>query len=154
MTSSRQSIARAALLLAVIVAVDQITKALVRGSVAVGDENAVFPGVQIVHVLNRGVAFGALSGKPIVMVVVLLALTGLVIWFALHSRRAYVWIPTGMLLGGAIGNIIDRVHAGAVTDFIKIPLWPAFNVADMSIVFGVIALLWVLERRDAADEPA
>jgi signal peptidase II len=154
MTSSRQSISRAALLLAAIVAVDQVTKALIRSSVAVGDENAVFPGVQIVHVLNRGVAFGALSGKPIVMVVVLLALAGLVTWFALHSRRAYVWIPTGMLLGGAIGNIIDRVHAGAVTDFIKIPLWPAFNVADMSIVFGVLVLLWVLERRDAADEPA
>lgn len=140
--------------MAAIVAVDQLTKALVRGSVDVGDEDAVFPGIQIVHVLNRGVAFGALSGKPIVMVIVLLALAGLVTWFALHSTRPYVWIPTGMLLGGAVGNIIDRIRDGAVTDFIKIPLWPAFNVADMAIVFGVIALLWVLERDDGADDTA
>jgi signal peptidase II len=54
-------------------------------------------------------------------------------------------VPTGLLIGGAVGNLIDRVANGAVTDFIKLPLWPAFNVADMSITFGVLALLWVLE---------
>lgn len=140
--------------MAAILAVDQLTKALVRADVDIGDENAVFPGVQIVHVLNRGVAFGALAGKPIVMVIVLIALAGLVLWFALHSTRPYVWIPTGMLLGGAVGNIFDRVRDGAVTDFIKIPLWPAFNLADVAIVTGVITLLWVLERGDdGADEP-
>lgn len=148
------AVSRAALLLAAIVAVDQLTKALVRGGIALGDEDGIFPGVQLVHVRNRGVAFGALSGKPIVMIIVLAALAGLVVWFATHSRRPYVWIPTGMLLGGALGNIIDRVRDGAVTDFIKLPLWPAFNVADMAIVFGVLALLWVLERGDGADEPA
>jgi signal peptidase II len=152
--SRGQSISRAAVLLAAIIAVDQLTKAIVRGSVTPGDENAVFPGVQIVHVLNRGVAFGALSGRSIVMVIVLLALAGLVVWFVLHGTRPYVWIPTGMLLGGALGNIIDRIRDGAVTDFVKIPLWPAFNVADVSITFGVLALLWVLERGDGADEPA
>jgi signal peptidase II len=151
--SRAHSISRAALLLAAIVAVDQVTKAIVRANVAVGDENAVFPGVEIVHVRNRGVAFGALSGHSAVMIVVLVALAGLVIWFLLHSNRPYVWIPTGMLLGGALGNVIDRVRADAVTDFIKIPLWPAFNVADMSITFGVLTLLWVLERRDGADHP-
>ena len=52
---------------------------------------------------------------------------------------------TGLLIGGAIGNLIDRVAHDAVTDFIKLPHWPAFNVADMSITFGVLALLWVLE---------
>jgi signal peptidase II len=154
MVRSGQSISRAGLLLAAILAVDQVTKALVRSGVDPGEENGVFPGVQIVHVLNRGVAFGALSGKPIVMIIVLVALAGLVTWFALHSTRVYVWIPTGMLLGGALGNIVDRVRDGAVTDFIKLPLWPAFNVADMAIVFGVLTLLWVLERGDGADEPA
>ena len=147
---------RAGLLLSSVVALDQITKALVRSGITVGDENGVFPGVQLVHVKNKGVAFGALSGKPAVMIIVLAALGGLVIWFALHSRRRYVWIPTGLLLGGAIGNILDRVRDGAVTDFIKIPLWPAFNVADMAITFGVLALLWVLERGDGdgAEQPA
>ena len=50
-----------------------------------------------------------------------------------------------MLVGGAIGNLIDRVGSGSVIDFIKLPAWPAFNVADISITFGVLALLWVLE---------
>jgi signal peptidase II len=152
--ASAQSISRAGLLLAAIVAVDQVAKALVRAGVSRGEENGVFPGLEIVHVRNRGVAFGALSGESVVMVVVLLALAGLVVWFALHSRRAHVWIPTGMLLGGAVGNIIDRVRDGAVTDFIKLPLWPAFNIADVSIVLGVLALLWVLERGDGAEQPA
>jgi signal peptidase II len=154
MSASAQSISRAGLLLAAVVAVDQVTKALVRGGVALGDEDGVFPGVQIVHVRNRGVAFGALSGKPVVMVIVLLALAGLAVWFAFHSRRAYVWLPTGLLLGGALGNVIDRLRDGAVTDFIKLPAWPAFNIADVSIVAGVLALLWVLERGDGADDPA
>ncbi len=56
-----------------------------------------------------------------------------------------------MLLGGSIGNIIDRVRDGAVTDFVKLPAWPAFNVADMSITFGVLVLLWVVEQRGGAD---
>ena len=152
---SGRSFGRAALLLAVVVALDQVSKALVRNNVAVGDENSVFLGINIVHVKNKGVAFGALSGKPIVMVIVVAALAGLLIWFFLHSRRRYVWIPTGLLLGGAIGNIIDRVSHGEVTDWIKLPLWPAFNIADVAITAGVITLLWVLERRDdGAEQPA
>ena len=61
----------------------------------------------------------------------------LVVYFATHLDKPLVWLPTGMLLGGALGNIIDRVRDGAVTDFIKLPGWPAFNVADISITFGV-----------------
>lgn len=148
MSVTAQSFSRAGLLLSSVVALDQFTKALVRSGIGVGDENGVFPGVQLVHVKNKGVAFGALSGKPIVMIIVLAALAGLVIWFALHSRRRYVWVPTGLLLGGALGNILDRVRDGAVTDFVKVPLWPAFNIADMAISFGVLSLLWVLERKD------
>ena len=144
----------AALLLAGIVALDQITKRLVQNGIDEGDSDNVFIGVNLVHVRNKGVAFGALSGQPIVMAIVIAALAGLLIWFFAHSRRPYVWVPTGLLLGGAVGNILDRVRDGAVTDFIKLPAWPAFNIADMAITFGVLALLWVLERGDAADEPA
>jgi signal peptidase II len=153
-TRPAQSFSRAGLLLAVVVVVDQLAKRLVQSGITPGDEDGIFPGLQLVHVKNRGVAFGALSGKPVVMVIVALALAGLVVWFALHSRRRFVWIPTGLLLGGALGNIIDRVRDGGVTDFIKLPLWPAFNIADMAITFGVLTLLWVLERGDGADEPA
>jgi signal peptidase II len=154
LTSRSGSFGRALALLVGVVAVDQAAKALVRHGIAEGDSNAVFPAIQLVHVRNKGVAFGALSGKPAVMIIVLIALGGLLVWFGLHSRRDHVWIPTGLLLGGALGNIIDRVRDGAVTDFIKLPLWPAFNIADMAITFGVLALLWVLEGGGDAPERA
>ena len=57
-----------------------------------------------------------------------------------------MWLPTGLLIGGAAGNLIDRVRIGAVTDFVKFPHFPAFNVADICITFGVIVLIVVLER--------
>lgn len=154
MPTPAQSVSRASLLLGLVLALDQVSKALVRATVEPGDRDPILPGVNLVHVRNEGVAFGLLSGQPIVLVIVAVALTGLVAWFAFHLRRPHVWIPTGMLLGGALGNVIDRLREGAVTDFIKLPLWPAFNVADIAIVFGVLALLWVLERSDAPDGSA
>jgi signal peptidase II len=142
---------RVALVAAGVVALDQATKALVRATVDEGERIAVVPGVEIVHTRNTGVAFGALSGGgAVVTLVVALALALLLVYFATHVRRPLFWLPTGMLLGGAIGNVIDRARGGGVTDFVQIPLnFPAFNVADMSITFGVLILLYVLERDDA-----
>jgi signal peptidase II len=143
---------RVALVAAGVVALDQATKALVRATVDQGDREAVFPGVEIVHTRNTGVAFGALAGGgAVVTVVIVIALAALLAYFATHVRRPLVWLPTGMLLGGAIGNVIDRARSGAVTDFVQLPLgFPPFNVADMSITFGVVVLLYVLERHDEA----
>jgi signal peptidase II len=144
--------ARAAIVLAVVVGVDQLTKHTVAVSRAADEGRSVFLGVRLVRVHNHGVAFGFFSGGgTIVLVFTLLALGAVVAYFAMRPERPWLWLPTGMLIGGAIGNLIDRLVHGAVTDFIKLPLWPAFNVADMSITFGVLALLWVLEgpRRHA-----
>jgi signal peptidase II len=142
---------RATAVTAVVVAIDQATKALVRAHVALGDRDGVVPGVDIVHVRNKGVAFNQFAGGgALVSVIVGAALIALVAYFATHLDKPLVWLPTGMLLGGALGNIIDRVCAGAVTDFIKLPAWPAFNVADMSITLGVLVLLYVIERDGAA----
>jgi signal peptidase II len=143
---------RALAVTAVVVVLDQATKAIVRATVAQGDSDGVFPGVQIVHVRNEGVAFSRFSGGgTIVTVIVAAALAALLAYFVTHLHKPLVWLPTGMLIGGALGNIIDRLRDGAVTDFIKLPAWPAFNVADMAITFGVLVLLYVTERRpDAA----
>jgi signal peptidase II len=149
--------ARAVLATAVVIALDQATKALVRASIATGQHETVLPGVRLVHVRNDGVAFGVFAGgATIVTIVIAAALIALLAYFATHLDKPLVWLPTGMLLGGALGNIIDRVRDGAVTDFIKLPGWPAFNVADMSITFGVIVLLYVVERaaRDGAPSHA
>jgi signal peptidase II len=147
---------RAALVMAAVIALDQGTKALVRSSVALGHRDGVLPGVEIVHVRNEGVAFSRFSGGgAIVALIVGAALLALVAYFVTHLDKPLVWLPTGMLLGGALGNVIDRIRDGAVTDFIKLPAWPAFNVADVSITFGVLVLLYVTERpRNAAASDA
>jgi signal peptidase II len=148
--------ARAALVMAAVIALDQATKALVRSNVAIGDSNGVLPGVEIVHVRNEGVAFSRFSGGgTVVAVIVGAALLALVAYFVTHLDKPLVWLPTGMLLGGALGNVIDRIRDGAVTDFIKLPGWPAFNVADIAITGGVLVLLYVTERpRHAAASDA
>ena len=148
--------ARAALVMVAVIALDQGTKALVRANVAIGDRDGVFPGVEIVHVRNEGVAFSRFSGGgTVVAVIVGAALVALVAYFVTHLDKPLVWLPTGMLLGGALGNVIDRLRDGAVTDFIKLPGWPAFNVADIAITFGVLVLLYVTERpRHAAASDA
>jgi signal peptidase II len=134
-----------ALALAVVI-VDRITKHLVVTGIAVGDEHKFLPGVNLVHVRNSGVAFGFFSGGgALVLVLTLTALGALVVYFVLRPERRGLWVPTGLLVGGALGNLIDRLVNGPVTDFIKLPLWPAFNVSDMAITFGVLALLYVLE---------
>jgi signal peptidase II len=141
--------ARAGLVLVVVVVLDQVTKALVRGGIDVGEEDSVLPAISLVHVRNTGVAFGAFSGGGLIVVaLVAAALAALLYYFVTHLDKPLVWLPTGMLLGGSIGNIIDRVRDGAVTDFVKLPAWPAFNAADVSITFGVLVLLWVIEQQD------
>jgi signal peptidase II len=145
---------RAALVAGGVVALDQATKALVRSGIEPGDEDPILPAVKLVHVRNEGVAFGAFSdGGVLVVALVAFALAALLAYFAFHATKPLMWLPTGLLLGGAVGNIIDRVRIDAVTDFVKLPAWPAFNVADVAITFGVVALLWALERgeRHAAD---
>jgi signal peptidase II len=138
---------RAAAVLVVVVVLDQATKALVRSGIRVGEEDSVLPGVSLVHVHNSGVAFGAFAGGGLIVVaLVTVALAALLFYFVTHVERRLVWLPTGLLLGGSLGNIIDRVRDGAVTDFIKLPHWPAFNVADIAITLGVLALLWVIEQ--------
>ena len=143
---SGRSAARAAALALAVVAADQGSKALVRGGVELGERDGILPGLELVHVRNRGVAFGLFSdGGAVLVVIGVLSVLALLIFFATHSRRPLVWLPTGLLLGGAAGNLIDRLREGFVTDFLDLPLWPAFNLADTAITIGVLSLLYVLE---------
>jgi signal peptidase II len=140
------STARAALVAVATVAADQAAKAIVRGQIEIGDAVGLVLGIKLVHVRNDGIAFGFFSGGGAVLVIfAVVALAALLIFFSRHRDRPLVWLPTGLLIGGAAGNLIDRVRDHAVTDFIKLPHWPAFNVADMAITFGVLTLLYVLE---------
>ncbi len=140
--------ARAGAVAALVVVLDQVTKHTVAAGVGPGQTRKLLPGLTLVHVRNTGVAFSLFSGGgTVVLVFTFAAIAALVSYLALRPDRTLLWLVTGMLVGGALGNLIDRLADGAVTDFIKLPHWPAFNVADMSITFGIVALLWVLEGR-------
>jgi signal peptidase II len=140
---------RAGLVLIGVVATDQLTKHAVEDSITPGETRKLLPGIELVDTRNHGIAFGFLPGSHLgVTIVIGLALLALLTYFARHSSRPLVWLPTGMLVGGALGNVLDRLRAGSVTDFIKLPLgWPPFNLADMAITVGVLLLLIVAEAR-------
>jgi signal peptidase II len=139
-----------ALVAAVVVGLDQLSKAAIRDSITPGETHSILPGLQFVNTRNRGVAFGFLPGRHfVVSALVVLALLVLVVYFSRNYTRPLIWLPTGMLIGGAFGNILDRLRAGSVTDFVKLPLgWPPFNLADASITVGVLLLLVLAERRE------
>jgi signal peptidase II len=146
--------ARAGLVLAAVLAADQLTKWLVRETLRRGEEDPIFPALKLVNVRNEGVAFGIeAGGQTLIIVLISVALLALVLYFARHTAKPLMWLPVGLLLGGALGNIIDRIREGAVVDFLKLPAWPAFNLADVAITFGVLSLIYVLERRQPDRDP-
>jgi signal peptidase II len=138
---------RVGLVLIVVLAADQLSKHVIERSITPGETRRLLPGIELVNTRNRGVAFGFLPGSHLaVTVLIAVALAALLAYFALHSSQRLIWLPTGLLLGGAIGNVLDRLREGSVTDFIKLPLgWPPFNLADASITVGVLLLLLVFE---------
>ena len=124
------------------IALDQISKAIVRAQVLPGEQVDVFAGVHIVRVHNSGIAFGMLEDAgSLVIVIAAIAFAALLSMFLLSAERRGLWLPVGLLAGGALGNLIDRMRHGYVTDFIDPPRWPAFNVADIEITVGVILLV-------------
>ena len=132
----------------VVIVLDQATKAWVRSSIDPHEKINVFFGIDLTHVTNTGVAFGAFSGSgALVLIAVLVAMAGLFVYFAAHAGEPRLWLPVGMVFGGALGNLADRVRIDGVTDFIDPVLWPAFNLADMCIVFGVLGVLYLAEAR-------
>jgi signal peptidase II len=139
--------ARAGIVFLIVIAADQLSKRAVEHSIVPGEERHVLPGLQLVDTRNHGVAFGLFPKSPFIIIALIgLALIGLLLYFSRNSSRPLIWLPTGMLIGGALGNILDRVRDGSVTDFIKLPLgWPPFNLADSSIVVGIFILFLLIE---------
>jgi signal peptidase II len=132
----------------IVVAVDQVTKQLVATNIARGGHVDLIPGLGLTNTRNTGVAFGALEGAGLIVAILIGASLALLLgYFAANRDRPWLWLPVGMLLGGALGNLADRAREGAVIDFIDPIGWPAFNVADSCIVIGVVLLLWIVEDR-------
>jgi signal peptidase II len=134
----------------VVVALDQGSKALVRSQVTRGDRVEWLPFLHIENVRNKGVAFGIGGDISAVLIgVTLVLLVGLLVVLAARGQTGWpVWLPAALMIGGALGNLADRVRDGAVTDFIDLPLWPTFNLADVAIVFCVLLLLFDVQRAE------
>ena len=124
-----------------VVLVDQVTKAIVVSSLAVGQRRSLVLGFDLTNTANRGLAFGIGHGQGFLLAVAIVALGLVLVWFATDPGRPDLWLAVGLLVGGALGNLADRVRADAVTDFIDPPLWPAFNLADVAITLGALGLV-------------
>jgi signal peptidase II len=139
---------RAAIVAGIFIVLDQATKQIAIASIDRGDSINVFFGIDLTNVRNTGVAFGAFAGGgALVSLLTVAALTLLGVYFVLRADTPWLWLPTGIIAGGALGNLADRARDGAVIDFIDPVLWPAFNLADMGIVLGILGLLYVVDRR-------
>jgi signal peptidase II len=125
----------------IVVVLDQAAKALVEANLVPGEEVEVLGpfGLTLSH--NDGVAFGLASGggtRLVLLTVLALAVVGYV--FARNPTRPGMWVAAGLLAGGALGNLADRVRTEAVTDYVQVGGWPAFNLADVAVTAGVLLL--------------
>jgi signal peptidase II len=136
---------------------DQVTKYIVTSSVALDDSVHVLGPLSIHHVQNTGIAFGLFSGATsIVVVVTAAAILWMLVFFARSAARHPV-LPAafGLVIGGSLSNLFDRLRVGHVTDFIDVNWWTfrIFNLADSFIVVGVLILLVALVVTDRAPRP-
>jgi signal peptidase II len=151
-----------ALVVGVVIVLDQITKHIVRINLPYGSSWTpieALPFFRIVHWLNTGAAFGMFQGGGLIFGILAVIISLIIVLYYPKIPREYVWmrIAIAMQMGGALGNLIDRLRFGPVTDFIAIGAFPVFNIADASITVGVGILLlnlWLLERKEKANATA
>jgi len=131
-------------------AADQLTKELVSSRLVLGDEDHVLGPFSIHHVENTGIAFGLFSNSTAIVTVLTAAAVAWMLWFFARSGSRHPVLPAalGLLIGGSVSNLIDRVRLGHVVDFLDLGWWPAFNLADSFIVVGVAILLVTLAAAD------
>jgi signal peptidase II len=137
-----------------VLAADQAAKAAVEAHLVPGQYEEVLGPLELTLSHNRGVAFGLAGGAGLGLVLVtVVALAVIGFLFARNPQRPGMWLAAGLVAGGALGNLVDRIRVGAVTDFIAVGSWPPFNLADVSITLGVLLLIY-LYLRDAEPEGA
>lgn len=137
-------------LCALVVGLDQAAKAAIEANLVPGEKVDVLGPLTLTLAHNDGVAFGLASGGGAALVALTIAALLFVgVLFARDPARPGMWVAIGLLTGGALGNLIDRVRTGEVTDYIDVLSWPPFNLADVAITLGVLvlALSYLAEER-------
>lgn len=139
----------AGILCLLVVAFDQAVKAIVESALVPGEQVDLLGPVGLTLAHNSGVAFGLASGGDAALIAfALLALAVVGFILARDPARPGLWVAAGLVAGGAIGNLIDRVRTGVVTDYVEIGSWPPFNIADVAITVGVLAFALVFLREE------
>lgn len=138
---------------ALVVFADQFSKYWIRSNLAVGESLSGVGFFRITHIQNTGAAFGLSQGQSAIIAVFVSISIVILLFFVLFMHRRFPFLATtsgritlGLILGGAVGNLIDRLNLGYVTDFIDFSFWPAFNIADSSVVVGAIIFAYLLIR--------
>jgi signal peptidase II len=140
---------RALLLIGGVFLLDQATKQVALERLAFEEPVDLVLGFQFDYVTNSGIAFGFFdSGEGLVSVLTVFTVAALATWLTLNPSRPGLWLTIGLLIGGALGNLADRVRMDAVIDFLDPPAWPAFNVADVAITAGVVVLIFSVWRAE------
>ena len=131
-------------------AADQITKHIVSSRLSLDDSVHVLGPLSVHHVQNSGIAFGLFSSATSIVIVLTALAVGWMLAFFARSGARHPVLPValGLVIGGSLSNLIDRVRLGHVTDFLDLRFWPAFNLADSFIVVGVGILLLALVAAD------
>ncbi|MEV4418550.1 signal peptidase II [Patulibacter sp. NPDC049589] len=138
---------RTAAVTVVALLVDQLTKRVLREAIDRGDVVGFVPGLDLVHWRNSGIAFSSFADSPLIVGLLVLGAVGAVLaWFLRHADLPGAWIGAGLLVGGAVGNTVDRLTLGSVIDFLRVSGGPAFNLADVAIVAGALVLASAARR--------
>ena len=148
-----------------VVVADQLSKLWIRSNLGIGESLFEVGFFRVTHVHNTGAAFGLFQGQTFILTIVASVGVAALLLYALFFHRKCPFVGNrlgilalGLVLGGTVGNLIDRICIGHVTDFINFNIWPAFNIADSAIVVGSIMLAYSLislaivrERSDGQD---
>ena len=148
--NSRRNVVFAAIALLVVVA-DQLSKWWIVSNLAVGETLVNYGFFRVIRVQNTGAAFGIFQGHPLIFTIIDFLGIAVLLFLVLFLSRRWpfldrMWVRSGvgLILGGTVGNLIDRLRVGQVTDFLDFKIWPTFNVADASITVGVIILIFCI----------
>lgn len=142
-----------------IVAADQLSKIWIRINLAIGQSLPEVGFPRLTHVYNTGAAFGLFQGQTFPLAIVSFISVAVLLFYAFFFYRRFplldnwfIWIGLSLVLGGTVGNLIDRLRLGYVTDFVDFGFWPTFNVADSAVVVGVIIVASSVLSRARAEK--
>jgi signal peptidase II len=131
----------------VVFAADQAAKAAIEANLVPGEKIELLGPLALTLTHNSGVAFGLAGGGGVGLILVgIVALAVIAYLFNRDATASGAWAAVGLLAGGALGNLADRIRADEVTDYIDIGSWPAFNLADVAITCGVVLLVLLYLR--------